>query len=46
VYPYLLPQIASLFTGHLPGVAAFRAGYEPFVAQLARLVESATGAAP
>jgi TetR/AcrR family transcriptional regulator len=42
VYPYLLPQMAYLITGHAPNHSAFRAGYERFVRDLAALLAGAT----
>jgi TetR/AcrR family transcriptional regulator len=38
VYPYLLPQMAYLITGHSPDQTDFRAGYEKFIRDLARLL--------
>ena len=35
VYPYLVPQLAYLITGSLPGQAAFASEFEAFVAKLA-----------
>jgi TetR/AcrR family transcriptional regulator len=37
VYPYLLPQMAYLITGHVPAEAEFRASYEAFLRELATL---------
>ena len=41
VYPYLLPQMAYLITGHAPDQREFRAGYERFVRDLAALLARA-----
>jgi TetR/AcrR family transcriptional regulator len=41
VYPYLLPQMAYLITGHAPDDMEFRAGYERFVRDLAALLRDA-----
>jgi TetR/AcrR family transcriptional regulator len=41
VYPYLLPQMAYLITGHAPDDVEFRAGYEQFVRDLAALLRDA-----
>jgi AcrR family transcriptional regulator len=38
VYPYLLPQMAYLITGHAPNQTDFRAGYEKFLRDLAGLL--------
>jgi AcrR family transcriptional regulator len=38
VYPYLLPQMAHLITGHAPNQIEFRAGYEVFIRDLAGLL--------
>jgi AcrR family transcriptional regulator len=38
VYPYLLPQMAYLITGHGPNQSEFRAGYQRFVRDLAALL--------
>jgi AcrR family transcriptional regulator len=38
VYPYLLPQMAHLITGHAPNQTEFRAAYEKFVRDLAGLL--------
>jgi TetR/AcrR family transcriptional regulator len=38
VYPYLLPQMAYLITGHAPNQFDFRAGYQKFIRDLAGLL--------
>jgi TetR/AcrR family transcriptional regulator len=38
VYPYLLPQMAYLITGDAPNQIDFRAGYEKFIRDLAKLL--------
>jgi AcrR family transcriptional regulator len=38
VYPYLLPQMAYLITGHAPNEIDFRASYEKFVRDVAGLL--------
>jgi TetR/AcrR family transcriptional regulator len=44
VYPYLLPQMAHLITGHAPNQIEFRAGYETFIRDLAGLLARSQGA--
>jgi AcrR family transcriptional regulator len=44
VYPYLLPQMAYLITGHAPDQAEFRVAYERFVRDLAALLARAAAA--
>jgi TetR/AcrR family transcriptional regulator len=41
VYPYLLPQMAYLITGHAPNQIEFRAGYETFIRALVGLLAPA-----
>jgi TetR/AcrR family transcriptional regulator len=41
VYPYLLPQMAYLITGHAPDRPEFRAAYEQFLRDLAALLARA-----
>jgi TetR/AcrR family transcriptional regulator len=43
VYPYLLPQMAYLITGHTPNQPEFRANYEKFVRDLAGLLAPPVG---
>lgn len=38
VYPYLLPQMAYLVTGHAPNQTEFRTGYETFLRDLVALL--------
>jgi TetR/AcrR family transcriptional regulator len=38
VYPYVLPQMAYLITGHAPNQAAFRDEYQKFIRDLAGLL--------
>jgi AcrR family transcriptional regulator len=38
VYPYLLPQMAYLITGHAPNQTDFRASYQKFIRDLAGLL--------
>jgi AcrR family transcriptional regulator len=38
VYPYLLPQMAYLITGHAPQEPAFRESYERFLRQIVALL--------
>ena len=38
VYPYLLPQMAYLITGHAPNQTDFRANYEKFIRDVAALL--------
>ena len=40
VYPYLLPQMAYLITGHVPADEEFRASYVTFLLDLASLFSS------
>jgi TetR/AcrR family transcriptional regulator len=42
VYPYLLPQMAYLITGHAPNQTDFRTGYEKFIRDLAGLLARGT----
>jgi TetR/AcrR family transcriptional regulator len=46
VYPYLLPQMAYLITGHAPNQAEFRVGYEHFIRDLAGLLARPDPGAP
>jgi hypothetical protein len=40
VYPYLLPQMAYLITGHVPAEEEFRSSYEAFLRDLANVFDS------
>jgi AcrR family transcriptional regulator len=42
VYPYMLPQMAYLITGHAPDHPTFRAGYRRFLRHLAKLLATAS----
>jgi TetR/AcrR family transcriptional regulator len=46
VYPYVLPQMAYLITGHAPSDPNFRGAYARFLRDVATLLASAADAAP